>query len=59
MGDTMTLSEIAELSEGLELIERMVDLQNERGDIPERRKIIATTVDQLVNQLMEVRKNYG
>ena len=59
MGDTMTLSKIAELSEGLELIERMVDLQNERGDIPERRKIIAATVDKLVNQLMEVRKNHG
>ena len=55
----MNLSKIAELSERLELIERMVDLQNERGDIPERRKIIAVTVDQLVNQLMEVRKNHG
>lgn len=50
---------IAEMQERLDIIDRMQELQNERGDISERRKIIAKTVDELVNDLMEVRKNYG
>jgi hypothetical protein len=50
---------IAEMQEKLDVIDQMQLLQDERGDISERRSIIDKVAKELIEELTEVRKNYG